>query len=1075
MTDKTIIRRAAWCLLACLLPGICYFAQAQAGSGLYAEPGISPDGTKIAFVSGGDIWEVAATGGTAHLIISNEADDSRPLYSPDGKWLAFVSNRTGRGDVYILSLTDGTLKRLTHSDSNEEISSWSADSKYIYFHTSGSDISSMCDVYRVSVAGGSPMVVTGDRYANEFFASPSPDNSRLAFAAKGISNRQWWRKGSSHLDMSEIWIYRFSSTPNKAADYERITEPGAREIWPMWTKDAKGLFYISDRNGNQNIWTKTLGGQAAMLTNFKDGRVLWPSIDKNSSAIVFERDFEIWRFDIASRRSSRIPIVLSGMNTGPVVKHVRENAGFSNMAVSGDGKKVAFLFHSHVFAAPVEGGGDAVPVSPTTGIENSVEWNPAGNVLVYSSWRDGKSSIYKYDFAARKETRLTDGGDDDGAEFSPDGQWISFVRNGKELHVINVKSGTDKLLHKGHFGNTVFFRSGAISWSPDSRWIAFVSHGEKALRNVSAISVSGGKPVQLSFLANSNSGNICWTPDGRSILFTTSQRTENAKIAKVDLVPQERDYQEDRFFELFASEGSREKADPESRKNAGAPAGTKSSTTRDSVIIVEAGLRERLTLLPLDINTGSIAVSNDGKLLLLGASVAGQQHLFTYPLGSGERRAGSSLRQLTSSPGMKTNAGFSKDGKTIYYLEQGKMYSMPMESRNAKPIAVSAELDVDFTTEKVLVVEQAWKALADGFYDSAFHGVNWNTVYKTYSKYVPLVKTSAELYRLMNLMIGELNSSHTGASGGGFGESTSGYLGLRFDRFEYENNGKFRITEVVSHGPADITGKIKTGDYVLAVNGVPLTKEICVERLLDNQVGKKILLSIASSPAGNSADVAVSPITGAEEKRLLYRQWVQQQREYVEKKSGGKLGYVHMYDMGEGSLNQLYVDLDMNNITKEGIVVDVRNNNGGFVNAYAIDVFARKGYMTMTSRGLPSAPARTRLGQRSFGAPTILVTNQHSLSDAEDFTEGYRTLKLGKVVGEPTGGWIIYTSSVRLIDGSSIRLPFSRITDNSGKTMELVPRPVDIRVDRPIGESYGGGSAQLDTAVKELLMQLGSR
>jgi tricorn protease len=153
-------------------------------------------------------------------------------------------------------------------------------------------------------------------------------------------------------------------------------------------------------------------------------------------------------------------------------------------------------------------------------------------------------------------------------------------------------------------------------------------------------------------------------------------------------------------------------------------------------------------------------------------------------------------------------------------------------------------------------------------------------------------------------------------------------------------------------------------------------------------------------------------------------------------------------------------------------VVDVRNNNGGFVNTYAIDVFARKGYLTMTSRGLPSAPARTQLGQRALETPTILVTNQHSLSDAEDFTEGYRTLKLGKVVGEPTAGWIIFTSAAQLIDGSSIRLPFSRITDNTGKNMELAPRPVDVPVSRPIGESYTDRNLQLEVAVKELIKQL---
>jgi C-terminal processing protease CtpA/Prc len=210
----------------------------------------------------------------------------------------------------------------------------------------------------------------------------------------------------------------------------------------------------------------------------------------------------------------------------------------------------------------------------------------------------------------------------------------------------------------------------------------------------------------------------------------------------------------------------------------------------------------------------------------------------------------------------------------------------------------------------------------------------------------------------------------------------------------------------------------------------------------------------------------------ATEKGLLYKQWVQEQRAYVAKKSGGRLGYVHMFDMSQGSLDQLYLDMDAENHAREGVVVDVRNNNGGFVNAYALDVFARKGYMSMTVRGLPTAPARVQLGQRALDAPTVLVTNQHSLSDAEDFSEGYRTLGLGKIVGEPTAGWIIYTSGAQLIDGSSIRLPFIKITDNKGQNMELAPRPVDIVVSNALGDNTK--DEQLDTAVAVLLKQLGS-
>jgi len=200
---------------------------------------------------------------------------------------------------------------------------------------------------------------------------------------------------------------------------------------------------------------------------------------------------------------------------------------------------------------------------------------------------------------------------------------------------------------------------------------------------------------------------------------------------------------------------------------------------------------------------------------------------------------------------------------------------------------------------------------------------------------------------------------------------------------------------------------------------------------------------------------------------------VAEKRDYVSKASNGRLGYVHMFDMSAGALSQLHVDLDADNHARDGVVVDVRNNNGGFVNVYAIDVFARRGYFNMLSRGYPTVSSRTALGQRALELPTILVTNQHSLSDAEDFTEGYRTLKLGKVVGEPTAGWIIYTGTVPLIDGSNLRMPSFKIFASDGTPMEMHPRPVDVPVMRPVGESYSGKDVQLDAAVAELLKQIG--
>jgi C-terminal processing protease CtpA/Prc len=300
-----------------------------------------------------------------------------------------------------------------------------------------------------------------------------------------------------------------------------------------------------------------------------------------------------------------------------------------------------------------------------------------------------------------------------------------------------------------------------------------------------------------------------------------------------------------------------------------------------------------------------------------------------------------------------------------------------------------------------------------------------------------------------------------------------GRLGLRFDRTEFEQSGRLRISEVVPLGPVAVARQAKAGDYLLSVDGTKITAESNLDAMLAHSVNRRTVLSVSSTAAGTDArDIVVRPINQATEKNLLYRDWVEWNRAYVEKASGGRLGYAHMNDMSEGALRRFYTDLDADNRTKEGVVIDVRNNNGGFVNVYAIDVLARRSYLVMTPRGLPAAPARSVLGQRSLELPTILVTNQHSLSDAEDFTEGYRTLKLGTVVGEPTSGWIIYTGSATLVDGSTMRMPQTRITSLDGKTMELNPREVDIKSTRPIGESLIGKDSQLDAAVKELLKQL---
>jgi C-terminal processing protease CtpA/Prc len=472
-----------------------------------------------------------------------------------------------------------------------------------------------------------------------------------------------------------------------------------------------------------------------------------------------------------------------------------------------------------------------------------------------------------------------------------------------------------------------------------------------------------------------------------------------------------------------------------------------------------------MSLLPVGLSVESLDISPDGKTAILVAVSAGQRNLYSYSLDELAREA-PVARQLTSTAGGKQSVQFSPDSKEVFYIERGNIYSVSLDSRQPRQLAVSAEMDVDFSREKMEVFEQAWTYMRDQFFDPKYNGVDWNAMR---SRYEPLIAGSAtadEMRRLLSLMIGELNASHLGATAPpNASQTTTGRLGVRFDRETYESSGKLMVTEVIPLSPADVAG-VKPGDVIEAVDGVTVDARINLDQLLDHTIGKRVSLTVSGR------NVPVQPVNLATERNLLYREWVDRNREYVSKISGGRLGYVHMQDMSQSALDRLALDLDAENQSREGVVIDIRNNNGGFVNAYALDVFTRRPYLRMTERGLNEAPARAVLGQRALEAPTILVVNQHSLSDAEDFTEGYRSLGLGKVVGEPTAGWIIYTWDVSLLDGTRFRLPHSRIRNAAGEDMEMHPRPVDIAVSRPVGESYTGRDSQLDAAVKELLAEL---
>ncbi len=418
--------------LAAALPAQTSTTMSPGARPSLAEPSLSPDGGMIAFASGGDIWEVPAAGGVAHLLVSGAATEGRPLYSPDGRKLAFTSTRGGSANVYVLDLASGAITRLTFAEAAEELDAWSADGKWLYFASGVDDVSRLTDVFRVSAEGGTPLEVSRERYLAEFQAAPAPDGKAIALMARGISNSQWWRNGNSHIDDTELWLKPIA----EGSPYKRLLPGDAKHAWPMWTPDGGAILYMSNAGGTENLWRLPLGGGAPeQLTHFTDGRLLYPSMAANGSAIVFERDLAVWRYDLRSGQAAPVAIALRGAATTEPRRHVTLG-NFSRMALSPDGQKVALIAHGEIFAASARDGGAAQRITASVGAEREVTWSPDSRRMLYITERGLDHVLAEYDVATGRETLLTKAGIASVPVYAPDGRSATYVLGERELHVI---------------------------------------------------------------------------------------------------------------------------------------------------------------------------------------------------------------------------------------------------------------------------------------------------------------------------------------------------------------------------------------------------------------------------------------------------------------------------------------------------------------------------------------------------------------------------------------------------------------------------------------------------------------
>jgi tricorn protease len=1056
-----------------LLALLVHRTNAQEPIRLARTPDISPDGKLIAFSYKGDIWTVATIGGTARAVTSHPAHDIMPIFSPDGRAIAFSSNRHGSYDVYVVPVQGGRPRRLTVDSAAEMVCGWSPDGKNIlYASTCSTAFPHSYELYTVPVEGGMSRRISAAEGKEGVF---SPAGDRIAYV-RGPGT--WYRKGYRGSSNDEIWISNADGSNNR-----QVTTFNGQDGSPMWSADGKTLFYVSELHGSPaNIVRLSLTsrrdagptttGKPQQVTSHKDDGVRRARISRDGQWIVYECGADLWvvstRSDAAPRKLA-IEVNADDKSNPEQLRIFTDRA--TEFALSSDEKFMVFAVHGKLFRRKV--GPDPKVVQMTDGPSNdhSAVWSPDSSKILFVSDRNGHEDIYLLEADDAEHPKLTEAHlfkvkqitntpeAEFGLSFAPNPKVfalntkvsrVAFLRAGK-LWTMNPDGSDPKEIVKDVH---VF----DYEWSPDGRWIVYARRDGSFASELYIVPAAG--PSNLNPARNitryaTYNGDVTWSHDGKKIAFLSERHESGRQYPYV--LPLEKP---------------------------AAPNVNERSISGDSSVAIDwddIHLRAE-TAAPIPARTA--AISPDGSRI---AFVDAQGHDLWV--------ANSSTRQLTrlttghvsprqivwSKPRVSLPKGPPKPEDImraalgtdiIYYLDgSGSIHLVRASGSSGPPLPFRIKMHVRTEELYLEMFDQTWRYLAEHFYDSKFHGHDWNAI-KT--KYRPLVKQIAmkeDLYSLLYMMLGELNASHLGIIGHlTFPEEETADLGLIFDE-SYRGRG-LRIAEILKRGPADRRGLsiLRPGQYVLNIDGVELTEKTELSQLLNGKVGETVSLQVASDPAKPAEErrrVEIAAVSRDAIQPLMYDRWVENNARRVAELSKGRLGYIHIPSMDDTGVDRFLRSLYSDNYDKDGIVLDVRFNGGGFTHDKILNYLGSREHTIFKDRNGGEGLVLHR-SDRKWHKPLVLLINNRSYSDAEIFPSAFRTLGLGKLVGQPTGGFVIGSSAVQLIDGSILRIPRIGVYTTKGVNMEKEGVKPDVVVEDHPDQLAKGIDAQLVEAVEVL-------
>jgi tricorn protease len=1054
---------------------------------------------RIVFSYLGDIWTADENGQNVQRLTVNRARDVYGRFSPDGKWIAFSSERNGNLDVYLLPSGGGNAKQLTSHSADDTVLSWSSDSRSILFSSNrGEDF--MPQLYLVSTEGGMPRKAGTDMGVQ---ASYSPDGQRLAYNQK---SQAYWRKFYRGSFQSDIMVMDVA-----AKKFTQLTDFDGLDSWPMWGTDNH-IYFVSDRDGNglTNIWRiSENGGKADRVTTFKTGDVRWPAISADGRVIVFEHDFGIWKLDVNSRKVTPIKLDIDAETQENMTQVESFNSQADDYDLAPSSRRVALSIHGEIFTAPVEEG-DIKQVTDGPARDRNVAYSPDGKWISYVSDQSGREELYvvPVDGSAPAQQVTDLDALKAGYNWSPDSKEIAFAASDDKLRKLVVATKQVTVLDTSRYGGF-----GAPVWSPDGKWIAYSKPDISRTSDIYMVAASGQEkePHKVTF-DSSNEAGPRFGPDGRKLYFLRAEAGQgnqptSVQIYSVWLERQEKDPDdpEEREAETPATppaEGGEGAAPPVRR---GPPA----NRPPREIKVDWDGLKRRtrqITRMPFPI-PNFIVAPDSRTLAFVTTEPAGPATIpVIYTIQDDGRRltrvsagqpptegAGGGPGGGGGFGGGISNLTISRDGRTLFFRERDGIYSVPLgpggagagaatataapaaggEARGRRRINFNVRVRIERPTEWAEMFDDGWRTMKYRFYDPKMHGMDWDAMRAKYRPLVEYVGDRQELLNLLNEMIGELNASHTGAAppprGPGSGGVTTSHLGIELE--PDATAGRYRVTHVYEDGPADKDWvRVKAGDYLLAIDGKPVKAGDEYWQLLNMRLNRKVNVTFNSKPDADGAwNTRIEAVSSGAYSQLRYERWVKERRKKVDELSGGRIGYLHIQAMNQPSLRRFEKELrEYRN--KEAMVIDQRWNGGGNIEQELLAILVQRQYQIWQPRGT-EATGRPFAG---FFGPKIVLQNWRSASNAEMFPAGFRALGLGKVVGTPTMGAVIGTGSYSLIDGSTVRTPGVGVflADAKRTNMENNGVQPDMLVENRPEDTLAGRDRQLEAAVEELMKQL---